>query len=396
MIKKLLIAGIGIQASWFVMGALIDLSTVATIGVGAMPLRLLKEESLAKKPVFGMKTNLKISDIGTALTSDKGFVILYSYPTKEDEYYLPCAVKNQKLLKDDERATAFGVTDENAAVGNTDVTWSQINQNYCIFGNNVLAFSKAPEKIEPGSDEFKKALNESQDAFRSENNCDNDALGLCQTISNIADKGKGYQGAFYSLYGSLLNLGAIHIRVDKSNTSMTLEALVKAIIGIAYLVPLLILCVVLIMRVAILWITIAFSPLLILSKVFDFKLGENKTIQKFTISNVISTIFLPVIVTFAISISIVFLSVLSEGLTKGSSLKDIGMNTFSENNKTCVNLVVTTLCIDMPTQDTGVSGMLDFFPWIILNIFGIGLMRTILMTALKSNEFTGKVAESVQ
>lgn len=128
MIKKLLLAGIGIQASWFIMGALIDLSTVATIGVGAMPLRLLKEESLAKKPVFGMKTNLKISDIGTALTSDKGFVILYTYPTKKDEYYLPCAVKNQKLLKGDERAEAFGVpknggaADQNANVGNTDVT----------------------------------------------------------------------------------------------------------------------------------------------------------------------------------------------------------------------------------------------------------------------------------
>lgn len=53
---------------------------------------------------------------------------------------------------------------------------------------------------------------------------------------------------------------------------MTLEALVKAVIGIAYLVPLLILCVVLIIRVAVLWITIAFSPLLVLSKVFDFNL----------------------------------------------------------------------------------------------------------------------------
>lgn len=83
-------------------------------------------------------------------------------------------------------------------------------------------------------------------------------------------------------------------------------------------------------------------------------------------------------------------------MTKGNSLKDIGMNTFSENNKTCINLVVTTLCIDMPTQDTGVSGMLDFFPWIILNIFGIGLMRTILMAAFKANAFTGKLAGTIE
>ena len=49
---------------------------------------------------------------------------------------------------------------------------------------------------------------------------------------------------------------------------MTLEAIIKALIGIAYLVPLLVLCVVLIIRIAILWVTIAFSPVLVLSEVF--------------------------------------------------------------------------------------------------------------------------------
>ena len=39
--------------------------------------------------------------------------------------------------------------------------------------------------------------------------------------------------------------------------------------------------------------------------------------------------------------------------------------------------------------------MLDFFPWIILNIFGIGLMWTILMTALKSTKFTEKMVGSL-
>jgi len=57
-------------------------------------------------------------------------------------------------------------------------------------------------------------LVDSQKEFRSDNNCDTNSL--CQTVSNIADKGKGYQGAFYSLYGSLLNLGSIHVNVNKS------------------------------------------------------------------------------------------------------------------------------------------------------------------------------------
>lgn len=106
-------------------------------------------------------------------------------------------------------------------------------------------------------------------------------------------------------------------------------------------------------------------------------------------------IFLPVIVTFAISISIVFLSVLSQGMTKSNDLDKVGMNTSHEGNKTCINLIITKLCIDNPSQDIGVSGMLDFFPWIILNIFGIGLMWTIVMASMKSTKFTGAVVDSM-
>lgn len=39
--------------------------------------------------------------------------------------------------------------------------------------------------------------------------------------------------------------------------------------------------------------------------------------------------------------------------------------------------------------------MLDFFPWIILNIFGIGLMWTIVMASMKSTKFTGAVVDSM-
>ena len=59
---------------------------------------MLKQEKVGDKPLFGLKTDMKVSDIGNSLTAEKGFVILYTYPTTQDEYYLPCAVKNQKML----------------------------------------------------------------------------------------------------------------------------------------------------------------------------------------------------------------------------------------------------------------------------------------------------------
>ena len=106
-------------------------------------------------------------------------------------------------------------------------------------------------------------------------------------------------------------------------------------------------------------------------------------------------IFLPVVATFAISISIVFLSVLSQGLTTGNSLEAMGLKQYNDGNKNCLSLIVTTLCVDTPSQDIGVSGMLNFFPWIILNIFGIGLMRTILMATFKSTSFTSGIVDSI-
>lgn len=194
MITKLLIAGIGIQASWFVIGALIDVSTVATVGVGGLPLQLLDQEKVGAKPLFGIKTNMKISDIGNSLTTEKGFVILYSYPTTPNEYYLPCVVVDKKLLKGDAWRDSYGVKNDNDKVGSGDVAWNQIRKDFCIFGNNVMSFDKAGEKdIQSGSEELKTILADSQEEFIATNKCQGANKELCQTIANIAHKGKGYQ-----------------------------------------------------------------------------------------------------------------------------------------------------------------------------------------------------------
>jgi len=47
-ITQTLIAGVLIQISWFVMAALIDLSTVATYAVGALPLNVISSTDLGK------------------------------------------------------------------------------------------------------------------------------------------------------------------------------------------------------------------------------------------------------------------------------------------------------------------------------------------------------------
>jgi hypothetical protein len=54
-ITNTLLAGILIQSSWFLMGALIDISTVATASISAFPMTFLKNDiKLQNKITSGM------------------------------------------------------------------------------------------------------------------------------------------------------------------------------------------------------------------------------------------------------------------------------------------------------------------------------------------------------
>jgi len=51
-IKKTLIAGILIQASRFLMAALVDVSTIATYAIGGLPLSVLKNTDIGKEKIL--------------------------------------------------------------------------------------------------------------------------------------------------------------------------------------------------------------------------------------------------------------------------------------------------------------------------------------------------------
>jgi len=58
---------------------------------------------------------------------------------------------------------------------------------------------------------------------------------------------------------------------NKTVVEAALEMLMRAMVAIALFLPLVALAVVLVMRAVILWLVIAFSPLLVLVYVFGFK-----------------------------------------------------------------------------------------------------------------------------
>ena len=91
----------------------------------------------------------------------------------------------------------------------------------------------------------------------------------CSTLDKYIEKAAGLSGPLYVLFAVVMDMG--EIAVTGTNVGLT-EAvfifLIRVIIGLALLIPLFALCVVLIIRVVILWLIIAFSPILALSFIY--------------------------------------------------------------------------------------------------------------------------------
>jgi hypothetical protein len=70
-ITNTLVAGILIQASWFLMGAVIDLSTVATAGISAFPISFLKNDAGLKNEIRDAITKFKSKRYSIDLNNNK-------------------------------------------------------------------------------------------------------------------------------------------------------------------------------------------------------------------------------------------------------------------------------------------------------------------------------------
>jgi hypothetical protein len=60
-IKSTLIAAVLIQASWFLMAVLIDISTVATYAVGALPLSVIQSTDLGEKKILDVHSKIDLN-----------------------------------------------------------------------------------------------------------------------------------------------------------------------------------------------------------------------------------------------------------------------------------------------------------------------------------------------
>ena len=133
-------------------------------------------------------------------------------------------------------------------------------------------------------------------------------------LENVIDKSKWFVWPFITMYSSILNYQDLVIDPGNNTTMWNLFGFIlNTFFALVLFIPIAILAVLLIIRVWYLWIVVALSPILVLVYCFWKSDGPLKTLKedvfkKFGLKEVMMQIFSPVIVVFAVSLCIVFLS----------------------------------------------------------------------------------------
>ena len=418
-IKQTLIAGVLIQASWFLTSALIDVSTVATYAVGGLPLNVIKNTDVWNQKILSVNATLNLNKFTNLTQKGKSFEVSYG----AGQYNLSsCAMSNNC----DATASAKYI------VGRT--TTDNTEPGYCVlFGNTVVPFNevglKAAYLADGGSEAGYNLFvqNEGQctlPATLDERNnkwyivditsakfAPAKATGktwldttAATSLSDVVNKSKWFVGVLVTMYSSLLNFSQISDTSITSLGAVSGEVIIKAAIAIALLIPLIALTVVLIIRVGFLWLVIAISPFLILSEVFKID-AIKKWLDKagLGLTNIVSVIFAPVITVFALSISLVFLSTLIKSFTPDNLGTDSTMSSALgtdiqqvPTDKADTQKVVVLKLFGLEFQNFTRWWSLDRFSWLIVNLVAVGLLRAVLFAAIRANKLGEQFAKPIQ
>ncbi len=408
-IKKLFLAGILINMSRFIVAALLDLSTIMVFNLGVLPLHVIRQDVKDEQWLGKARylTTHSFYNQDSSRNKDRDQVehsVVYSCPGPDAQsnapktYYLPCWIEEWKFAPkgaQDENNTwdryQQQYADAREGIWDWEV-WENIDENFCVRWYDLIT-NKFGEEFKP---EDMKALREEWLVQLKANEC--------STLDTLIEKAQGMTWPMYTLYGTILHMGEVGLTINnKTVVEAWLEFLMRVIVALALFLPLVALAVVLVMRAVILRLVIAFSPLLALVYVFGFKVGGDKAELK----SVLWLIFLPVFAVFAVSISILFLSLIwrIELIDDTDTCKEDAFSRLSgaelscpnkDNSQRCYKLFnITDICFT-ESQRTTWSNIINTLTWLTVNFFGIALMRTIIFFVLKSNKITGSIAGKIE
>lgn len=411
--------------SRWIVAVLIDFSTILTVNLGGLPIIAMNGDETSSAWVkttqvkyLTMHAQFDMDSSNDATTDKADHTVVYScFGNKSpNKYYLPCWIENGVFIQEwnvdwSEPQSWFGYRawfiKSRANIGSgTLLNDSSINDEFCTYQYDLLVNCSISSDVTycwtwNTTELTSKRLEELKARGAEEM-----TTKWCSTLQDFLTKAKGMTGPLYNLYATILNMGQIALSSNHDSLVATwVNMFMKVIVGIALILPLFALAVVLIMRVVILWVVIAFSPFLIVMYVFDYQVpGVGK---KGSMGNILGLIFLPVFATFAISISALFLTLiwridLIQNNQKVDALQVLGADKVTCDGKwdagsadcRCYKFFGMSICVDQSARTTG-ANILNTLSWLVTNFFGIALMWSIIFFALKSNDITWSVSEKI-
>ena len=425
-IKKTLIAGVLIQMSWFLMAALIDVSTIMTYSVWWLPMTVLKNNpKYADTPIMWVSANLDTDE------NNKKMDLQY-YSTYGHHKIAPCDVRNSVhgltgsyivwpkrifvengVLFDTWYCSLWAwpykfkpITNEEYGSGEIEnnTKYKAVVANFFGDLDNSSGQQLAANcNLIPLSTALPENCRETYWALGKEDPFFKDVSEDVQfTVDSLLEKSKWFVWPFITIYSSLLDFTTL---ADDPDSATDLLAsffllLIKVAFAVVLFFPLLTLALVLIVRIWILWLAIAISPIIVLLKVFDgvFKLGWEswwwKLFEHFEISNLIKLIFAPVFVVFAISMSLIFLTALNKFQDKW----DDGMQTGWDSEQMSElgiekvdNKYSVWWLIEIDLNNEKINEWMDMFAWLITNLFAVWIIWFFLFFAVRMT----KIGDSI-
>jgi len=351
-IEKTLISWVLVQMSWFIVAALIDLSTILIYAIWWIPLSMLwsYDNEVADVPI--MKLNV--------VMDEDDFSYYYSYGWHN---YSPCFVANKQGDVDSGKNvslewlewTEYIVWRERLYMsdwttefeswycslywylyrfkesvwysGYDDSLWSN-QEYYAKFKDYLGRLGSGDVLAQRDSCYFINAYNKEYNKETCEEICPefwevaytDDIFTESENgfkLKDLMEKSKWWVWPFVTMYSSILRYQELVMNPDSGSVMWTLFGfIINTSFALILFIPVAVLMVLLIIRIWLLWIVVAVSPVLILvyygpidGKLWDDIKNFFKK-SKLGINDIIKLIFLPVVVVFAVSLCIVFLSTL--------------------------------------------------------------------------------------
>ena len=379
LLVKALIAWVWIQASWFIIAVLIDISTILAYGIWWLPMSILPTDGqdTEKYNPYVLKTivDVDVNDIDSMkiyyatvkLHDDNG-------GESDTKYIAPCETieyKGEELILAPSIIYYGSWTDAKPTLEkacNLDgdiyyfsslyekIHWVNCNGSECAaqqIQSYAVDLSNAATEIwwKPEQDVIglieQGILLQIRDAHStwytssklwtgvySDPNLwldvDNKQTGTTYSLSRLSDvaTGSSYVWTFSVLYSSLMNAGW-HVIPQTNTYSSLLSVILSFWHMLAIFIPLLAAVVVFMMRIGVIWVAIAISPFIVLLTAFGlgkdiFKDGFMEYLKP---ENLIVIIFTPAIICFAVSLSTVLVVIISSidvGAIQGLSGEILG------------------------------------------------------------------------